>query len=567
MASQSVWGTVESQLLMKRLTLIGANLLFLWALSPLGGQASLRLLEKSSNSNQTSASLRYQSTGPGAMAWAMETYYVEVTDLGQVNPLYIAALLSPNEVKDGPEDAWGNVKIPRLESLNQSSADQDGWVTIPRSGLSMEEYYGLMGIPVIGRKRDQDARFNLESTQMTVQCEPFLRPNISSEDFSELERLVPGRTWQNMSGDNSPWESSTFFLQAASTAESHSSGAETPRTDAFYGLANSSRPNAIFEKRKITFASRHYDGDKFSVNIANCSMGQIHTETEVYCNNGRCSPVRIRKSRSDMRPETVTAFDHSMVELVLLESFPKALGSTRGSTQTEQFLFNTSSFPFVSPSNSYTNKSGWVDLSAIPSDVFSRRLSLVLNTYYQISLAPNAYMGTLPSNNFTLYGPDTLPGLDINAYLPTNLSTVNTTFTDWYPIFASRVFGLEIAFVGATANATMVDTQEVYACNFAWFAALLAATAIIFVTGAVSLILKRKTLAPEIFGFVASMTYENPYVKIPEGGSMLDAMERARLLKDVELYLADVRGNDDIGHIALAAGIPLRKLERGRLYS
>lgn len=44
-------------------------------------------------------------------------------------------------------------------------------------------------------------------------------------------------------------------------------------------------------------------------------------------------------------------------------------------------------------------------------------------------------------------------------------------------------------------------------------------------------------------------------------------MERARLLKDVELYVADVRGNEDIGHVALAAGIPLRKLERGRLYT
>lgn len=38
MASQSVWGTVESQLLLQRLTIVGVNLLFLWAWSPLGGQ-------------------------------------------------------------------------------------------------------------------------------------------------------------------------------------------------------------------------------------------------------------------------------------------------------------------------------------------------------------------------------------------------------------------------------------------------------------------------------------------------------------------------------------------------
>jgi hypothetical protein len=69
MASQSVWGAVESQILMRRLTLVGANLLFLWTLSPLGGQASLRLLDKTSSSNQTWTPLRYMSTGPGATAW------------------------------------------------------------------------------------------------------------------------------------------------------------------------------------------------------------------------------------------------------------------------------------------------------------------------------------------------------------------------------------------------------------------------------------------------------------------------------------------------------------------
>jgi hypothetical protein len=62
------------------------------------------------------------------------------------------------------------------------------------------------------------------------------------------------------------------------------------------------------------------------------------------------------------------------------------------------------------------------------------------------------------------------------------------------------------------------------------------------------------------------MTYENPWVKVPDGGTTLDAMERARLLKDVEVRVADVCGDENVGHIALAAGVPLRKLERGRLY-
>lgn len=61
-------------------------------------------------------------------------------------------------------------------------------------------------------------------------------------------------------------------------------------------------------------------------------------------------------------------------------------------------------------------------------------------------------------------------------------------------------------------------------------------------------------------------TYENPHVRIPQGGSTLDAMERARLLKDVDVYIGDVHGDKTVGHIAVAAGVPMRRLERSRMY-
>jgi hypothetical protein len=77
----------------------------------------------------------------------------------------------------------------------------------------------------------------------------------------------------------------------------------------------------------------------------------------------------------------------------------------------------------------------------------------------------------------------------------------------------------------------------------------------------------KPTNVSQLFGFVASMSYENPYVRIPDGGSTLDAMERARLLKDVEVCIGDVHSEKDVGHIALAAGVPVRQLERGRLYA
>jgi hypothetical protein len=151
-------------------------------------------------------------------------------------------------------------------------------------------------------------------------------------------------------------------------------------------------------------------------------------------------------------------------------------------------------------------------------------------------------------------------------YLPSNFSATENTFNDWYGTFETVVQSSESPFIGATSTAYTTITVEIYLCNVPWLVLLMTSSLIIFGIGAMGLALKHKTLAPELFGFVTSMTYENPWVNIPRGGTMLDATERARLLKDVEVYIGDVRGNDEVGHIALAAGVPLRKLERGRMY-
>ncbi|KAF2476429.1 uncharacterized protein BDR25DRAFT_277535 [Lindgomyces ingoldianus] len=566
MASQSVWGTVESQLLMRRLTVVGANLLFLWSMSPLGGQASLRLLQKSPSSNFTVAPLRYLSTGPAGTAWAMSTTYVESNGkLTQVTPLYTAALLAPDTIKQGPEDTWGNVKIPRLDLANTSRPDSQGWINLPSNLSSAEDYYSLVGIPIVGRPRDQDSIFRIETTHFTTQCEPFKKMKIAADkNFTEIEQIAPGQIWQNMSTENNPLgQFRTFFLQTDIPLTQGDDG----RLDAFFGFVNDSKVSHPFQKRKITYASNYITSSEDSfLNIANCSLAQIHTETEIQCAKAQCFAKRTRISLSDQRPAEFTGFDHSLIAELFLKAFPSTFDWVRGSTPTEQFLFNTSAFPFVSPTTNLESNPAWMDLSLLSAETFSRRLSLLLNTFYQLTIAPNSYLGDLPAN-FSLYGPDTIPRADMNVYLPSNLSASNTTFSKWWATFENTALPSGISFIGATTNATLSTTQEMYVCNFAWLALLLTAAGVIFLTGAASLVLKRKTLGPELFGFVTSMTYENPYVKVPEGGSMLDAMERARLLKDVELFVADVQGDRDVGHIALAAGVPLRKLERGRLYS
>ncbi|KAF1934249.1 uncharacterized protein M421DRAFT_50382 [Didymella exigua CBS 183.55] len=568
MASQSVWGTVESQFLMRRLTIVGVNLLFLWAMSPLGGQASLRLLERSTSTDSTFMPLRYLSTGAGSAVWAMTsgTYVENDGALTQVEPLYAAALFGSDEVKRGAEDTWGNVKIPFMYDLNSS------WSAVPANISKPEDYRALVGIPVIGRPMDRDGSFNLETSHLTVECEPFETTIVGKYNYTELQKLVPGQIWQNMSETDSPWsqknavggKTATFFLQTDLPLSQGDDG----RFDAYAGYVNTSANAQPYPKRKITYASTvgFEPLGNTTLNFANCSLGQIHIETTVECTMDKCSAVQQRRSLIDTRDENVTPFDHILIAQLALKAFPKTFGWSRGSNPTEQFLFNATAFQFVSPTSNLGDNSGWVDLAQLSTNVFAKRLSLLLNTYYQLTIAPNAYLGNLPQNNYSAFGLDTAPVDDVNVYLSSNVTTKNTTFVDWYFPFQDKTYASGIYFIGATTNSTVSKTHAIFVCNFAWLGLLIAAAATIFATGVASLVLKWKTLGPEMFGFVTSMTYENRFVNIPNGGTMLNGMERARLLKDVEFCVGDVRGDDDVGHIAFAAGVPLRKLEHGRLY-
>lgn len=115
LASQTVWGAIESQMLLRRFTVVGVHLFFLWSLSPLGGQGSLRILGTRMDATTTfDAGLVYLPTG--AMLTNMTSSVFAQSDaatgLAATNSLYNANLLSPDVIKRSGQDVWGNLKIP-----------------------------------------------------------------------------------------------------------------------------------------------------------------------------------------------------------------------------------------------------------------------------------------------------------------------------------------------------------------------------------------------------------------------------------------------------------------------
>ena len=211
MTSQSVAGTVENQIVLQRLTFVGVNLLFLWALSPLGGQASLRLMARHDRHTSSETKLRYVTTEPGGAMWGLSSTYSGSGKFGDAAALYTAALLAPFETKTGPVDPWGNVKIPRLESLDNTDNNAEGWKTIART-MRPENYSSLVGLPIVGLPDNKTSNFNIESTYLTLDCGYF--EQIPLANFSEH---IPGKLWLNTSEYNDPFQplpgrKASFFI-------------------------------------------------------------------------------------------------------------------------------------------------------------------------------------------------------------------------------------------------------------------------------------------------------------------------------------------------------------------
>ncbi|KAF2205925.1 hypothetical protein GQ43DRAFT_160169 [Delitschia confertaspora ATCC 74209] len=104
-----------------------------------------------------------------------------------------------------------------------------------------------------------------------------------------------------------------------------------------------------------------------------------------------CSAVHIHKSQTDKPPPPeFTGFEHTSVARSIRTMLPKTTWRREGSSVTEGFLFNTTSLPF-----SYNAE---VSMPVIPPEVFSLRLSLVRNKFYQLTMRPQAYYSDILQN-------------------------------------------------------------------------------------------------------------------------------------------------------------------------
>lgn len=498
MGSLTIFGTVELQFLLCTFDVLGVSLIALWALSPVGGQASLRLLGAGEQPASSAQNVSYLNPD-SASFFTLGTDTTSSFDF-YTNALYLSALFNSPAGQASAVDTWSNVKIPTIEKLESTSkSDADGWYHVPPENAT---YSSLVGLPIDGTRYNGSYHFYVESLYMVLDC-----PTVSVSTI--LNNYTSG-CWNSNGG---------FSLDLNGTSPTL--------------YPNQTSYPAVVPMGVNFCASSYLDADNSF--IANCTLTRSSVESNITCHRGSCSVTQIRRSKFDQRPPGYTPLSDATGAANFGSYWPKSGNSgehSGGSTPTEFFISDPTMNSLTSSMSRGAND---ISLKGISADLFSDRFSLVFNTYWQCSIVPWFQTGNFPSNTSALNDKPLFYG---EGRFNTTTTTV-TTFTD------------------------------IYICDRMWAVILFIASCVLLLCGICGATVKHMARGPQILGYVSTMTRDNPYIDLPSGGCTLDGLERARLLKDLEVQMQDVAAEGGVGHIALgtAETIESGKLVSGRLYA
>ncbi|RSM09421.1 hypothetical protein CDV31_007727 [Fusarium ambrosium] len=520
--SQSFAAAVERVFFVRTQVTIGLGILFLWAMSPLGGQSASRLLAPG-NSTTTSNIVVYFSD-PGSQFFAFPAWRSFENKRRGITALYSSTLMSSRQQKGSTRDLWDLPRIPQWSSERMV----DEWYDVEDDAFSRGDshYASLLGIKIQGldsSSADRQYDFTVKSSYMDFRCVYAGMRYYGRGSFSiEIETR-----WQNM-----------FTLEEWERWKSRD---DLPPVQLIY----------------VAMGKDHKDdeGESSFYATANCTMQTITVETAIHCGPQplatSCFARRQRrvKGKHDPNRPPEPILSNPIVLKGAMDYWPEASGQDSTDDEalaspTENYIMGDS-YPFAGqPYRAWTKE----DLSMFP-DLFSRRFTTAFNTYWDAALNPSSH------------------------------ANVSFTSTPAFNILSYGESGDNIQPFMNSTSGTRTTVYQVYKANRLWVAILLVTTTLLQLLALLGLILQSFIRGPDVLGFASSLTRDNPYVPLAPGGSSLDGPDRARKLRGLRLQLADVRPESETGYIAVRA-VPSvqdedeqdsktewRALDRKRLYA
>lgn len=519
----------------------------LWTMSPAGGQASLRILYRMNQTSTSPTTIRYMDTGPLGL---LHTYVALVENYDMMSPnqstmpfsmtgSFAAALMQDIETKSSPRDSWGNPKIPRIDILNRSAADDNDWIDVSQN-LTVESFTSLFGLSLLGVPDEGTVEFRIESAYVELNNVSVIANDTDTtsdvlplqatcprciEDISDLsdQGVFQGRLAQLL---GPPW------MQPNSTLLAQESFTDT-------GLIVFQQPSL---KTYLSFEAT-----------------QVLVETLMVCEEGICKATKIRTSATDDRQRNITVLDFWGV--FALNILNEANGENIwGPSMLEIFMNETSTIP-VYHAGAVKDSLQSANLAQRKPEELSRRATLLLNSAVHLLYSYYGFAGDLPSAETTDYGPPHIPANGLQAAMAAHNVTGDISFSD-----ASTLVSRSAAFAAASTEASVTRHKTIYKADFAWVIVLVVSSMALLVVGLVGLVMGLLTKGPDVFDPLMGLTYNNDFLGLPNPGSTLDSDDRVEKLRAMRVQLGDVSGGKHVGMIGVGRASEVEPLIKGKFY-
>lgn len=291
LGSNTISGALITQVQLRAFNILGLILVVLWCLSPLGSQASLRVVSVRRSFPSDVTSLKALDT---FAEYELGSAEGESEALTTVRAPFTAAMMSASLLKNRNQDLWGNIRIPAIERLVVFD-ESTTWLDIPDP--TSVEYPSLVGVPLTGLESTGtgSTTFTLSGSYLNVTC-GVLEPQATSTNFTASNATKPGGNTDCTWGLGS---ASGIHLQIAMSEPC----AEVNVTD--LRINNGTR-----DARKLIWESFNIDGtedDQYT--RAECELHTTYVDVNMTCVGSTCSPASVRRSPQPPRDGNWTVFD------------------------------------------------------------------------------------------------------------------------------------------------------------------------------------------------------------------------------------------------------------------
>ena len=506
MGSVTTGGTLSTIYTLRSYNFLAAGLVAVWALSPIGGRASLFLIHTELEPVFSDIDVKYLDTN-GNTSFVGADYN---TVLEGLNALLSSLLMAPTWYKSSSHDLWDNMKIPHL--LQDGTTNSSGWIPTIEGPNNTTSYTSLLGVPITKSSASGNTTFLMETSYISVAC-----LNVTAGPLIQVANGTINATNETFSAG---------FVYVADSVPNLSfaldgfNGMDWFGTD--YPQAFAQDQRTLLVQSRITNGSTE-DTPNLSHARAYCPLSTVYITANVSCVDSICDVVAIQPSKQPHAPSALIPFDYIGTfgefagNLAIATPIPKDRATFRSSA-VELYIQDPN---FI---ESGRLMEGTSNLASVPIADFSLRLQHVINTYWQGSFDPTSMMGTL------------------------NVDDVATR----------------------SATAKNVVWRNVYRCQWGWWFAYVFSTTAMLKAAIASLTFDFLLKGPELLGYCSSLVRDSKYFDARYGsGSAVGAAERTRRFKTVRLKLVDVGGETGDARLAVVQDGRVEgeePLKRGRLY-